>query len=117
MLLVFIAFLKSASAAPQLSNRTLFRRAGEPPGIGVEIEISGIQPRPNRVPTAEEREKIKGAIMTPVGYTGEPKTNWELTAELGTSTIYVEAIVDGLKNKVGHRKTGLIGDEILDYVV
>ncbi|KAF2251489.1 hypothetical protein BU26DRAFT_563426 [Trematosphaeria pertusa] len=64
--------------------------------------------------TVEEREEVKGAVMIPVDYDADPKTNWELTAEIGTS-IFPEAIVDGLKNKVGDRKTKGIGEEILKF--
>lgn len=66
--------------------------------------------------TVEEREEVKGAVMIPVDYDADPKTNWELTAEIGTS-IFPEAIVDGLKNKVGDRKTKGIGEEILKFFV
>ena len=54
--------------------------------------------------------------MTPIGYNGGPKTDWSLTAELG-KPIFPEAIVDGLKNKVGGHKTASIGGEILKYFV
>ncbi|KAF2177168.1 hypothetical protein K469DRAFT_810131 [Zopfia rhizophila CBS 207.26] len=115
VLFAFTAFLNPTSAAPQqLFGNGLSRRAGEAPGIGVELEMGKIVIEGKRKLTEDEREKIKGAVMIPIDYDGAPKTNWELTAEIGTS-IFPEAIVDGLKNKVGDRKTKGIGEEIFNF--
>lgn len=118
VLFAFTAFLNPTSAAPQqLFGNGLSRRAGTAPGIGVEIEAGNIVIEGKRKLEDAEREKIKGAVMTPIDYKGDPKTNWKLTAELGKFGIFPEAIVDGETNKVGAGKTKGIGGEIFNFFV
>src|SRR3990170_3627855 len=110
VLFAFIAFLNVAGAIPQSqSGITLSRRAAEPPGIGVEFEYSKITIKRGAdgrgTISSELKEQLKGRKLTPIDYPGgEPKkNNWELTVELGRAadTLFPEAIIDGLKNKVG----------------
>lgn len=119
--LALTTLLDPASAAPQQPvNNGLTRRTYEAAGLGVELEINKIiLDNKGKTLTPGEREKIKGAEITPVDFKGDPKTNWELTAEtgLGDSKIYPEAIVSGIKNKLGGEKTKEIGQEIHKYFV
>lgn len=118
LLFAFTTFLDLASAAPQqLFSNGLSRRMGNAPGIGVELEMGKIVIKGKEKLTAEQREKIKGAEMIPIGFAGDAKTNWKLTAELGFPELMPEAIVDGLKNKVGERKTKGIGEAIFKFFV
>jgi hypothetical protein len=118
VLFAFTTLLDPASAAPQqLFGNELSRRTGNTPGIGVELEMGKIVIEGKGKLTAEEQEKIKGAEMIPIGFAGGVKTNWELTAEIGTFQVFPEAIVDGLKNKVGGQKTKGIGEEIFNFFV
>jgi hypothetical protein len=117
VLLAFTTFLGPTSAAPTHHIRDSLARRTDKPGIGVELEIKNVNiVGPGRPLTAGKREAIKGAVMTPVGFAGAPKLNWVLTAEVGDSNILPEAIVDGLKNKVGDRKTGVIGEQIYQFL-
>jgi hypothetical protein len=116
--LVFTVSLKPAYAAPQqLFNYGISQRADNTPGIGVEVEMGNIQIHGNANLEGEKREKIKGAEMTPNNMAVVPKTNWKLTAEVGREQIMAEAIVDGLKNKVGSGTTKAIGVEIYNFFV
>jgi hypothetical protein len=121
VLFAFISFLDQVSPAPnQQRNTGLSRRAGTP-GLGVELEFSPITITTKGTLSKDDQEKIKGAELTPVGFAGEPKTNWKLTAEIpsdGTrSSVFPEAIVDGLLNKVGDHKTKGIGQAITKFFV
>ncbi|KAI9712003.1 MAG: hypothetical protein M1820_001711 [Bogoriella megaspora] len=116
VLFAFTTFLHLASAAPQqLSGNGLFRRTDEAAGLGVEVEMGMIVIKGKEDLTVEQREKIKGAEMIPIGYATGAKTNWDLTAEIGPLQVFPEAIVDGLKNKVGEHKTKSIGEEIFKF--
>jgi hypothetical protein len=118
VLFAFTIFLDLASALPQqLFSNGLSRRTSNAPGIGVELEMGKIVIEGKQKLTAEKREKIKGAEMIPTGFAGGPKTNWELTAEVGPLQVMPEAVVDGLKNKVGDHKMKGIGDEIFKFFV
>lgn len=81
----------------------------------MEIEIGSIVIQGKERLEGEKREKVKGALMEPVGFASGPKNNWKLTVDVGTSGVYPEAIVDGLKNKVGGGKTKAIGEEIFKF--
>ena len=118
VLFVFTIIFRPASAAPlHLARDGLARRAGKP-GIGVELEMKNINIiGPGKQLVGGKREAIKGAVMTPVGFAGAPKLNWALTAEVGDSNVLPEAIVDGLKNKVGDLKTKVIGEQIYQFFV
>ncbi|KAF2431039.1 hypothetical protein EJ08DRAFT_696718 [Tothia fuscella] len=122
VLFVFTTFLNPGFAAPQpihglkLSPRVLRgTNANNAPGLGIEIEQGSIVIVGKRKLTPEEREKIKGAEITPIGFAGGAKTNWKLTAELGAPELFPEAIVDGTKNMVGDHETAGIGEEIYKY--
>jgi hypothetical protein len=118
VLFAFTTFLGPISAAPTHHIRDGLARRIDKPGIGVELEIKNINiVGPGRPLTGGKREAIKGAVIMPVGFVGAPKLNWVLTAEVGDSDILPEAIVDGLKNKVGDRKTGAIGEQIYQFFV
>jgi hypothetical protein len=121
VLWVFFAFtilLGRTTAAPIRHVRDGIVRRTDVPGIGVELEIGGITILGSGRPlTGGKREAIKGAVMTPVGFVGAPKLNWLPTAEIAGSRIIPEVIVDGLKNKVGDHKTGVIGEQIYQFFV
>jgi len=55
--------------------------------------------------------------MTSAGFAGTPKLNWALTTEVGDSIVLPEAVVDGLKSKVGDLKTKVIGEQIYQFFV
>ncbi|KAH6638135.1 hypothetical protein C7974DRAFT_423057 [Boeremia exigua] len=113
---VFTILLGYASATPLHHARNELIRRAVKPGIGVELEIRNINiVGPGKPLVGEKREAIKGAVMTPVGFAGAPKLNWALTAEVGESNILPEAIVDGIKNKVGDHQTKVIGDQIFQF--
>lgn len=125
-LFVFAAFFDRTSAIPQQQSRNrLSPRADHTPGLGVELETGSIviqRPKDNNgkdppALTPEQRDKIKGAEMTPIGFDWGSKTNWKLTAEPGSPELLPESIVDGLKNKVGDHKTASIGGEIYKFYV
>lgn len=120
--LAFTIPLHPASAAPQrpASNGLAPRASGDDPGLGVELEMGRIQLESSAgALTPEDRENLKGAEIIPIGFAGDEKTNWMLTAEIsgGLNTVIPEAIVDGTKNKVGEKKTKGIGEEIFKYFV
>ncbi len=120
--LALTTLLHLASAAPQqlVSNGLARRASGDDPGLGIELEMGQISLENNAKDwTPEDREKLKGAEMIPIDFAGDKKTNWKLTAETGGAGINVfpEAIVDGLKNKVGEKKTKGIGEEIFKFFV
>lgn len=113
------------SAAPkQPTTKPLTPRAREnDPGLGVELEISSIRIKTNvaGTRTREDWEDLKGKTIIPKGFTGDPKTNWEVTAETYQGPenfmIYPEAIVDGTEYKLGSLQTKSIGAEIVKYFV
>lgn len=112
------------SATPQqlASNRLAPRASGDDPGLGVELELGRIQLENSATDwTPQDRENLKGAELIPIDFEGGKKTNWVLTAEIGPSssgiTVFPEAIVDGVKNKVGRKETKGIGEEIFNYFV
>lgn len=117
-LFAFTFLFGPASAVPFHGIRDGLTRRADKPGMGVELEIKNINIIGTGPPLkGEKREAIKGAIMTPIGYAGAPKLNWVLTAEVGESNILPEAIVDGLKNKVGDLKSRAIGEQIYQFFV
>jgi hypothetical protein len=118
VLFAFTVLLGPTSAAPTHHVRDGFVRRTDVPGIGVELEIGRIAIVGSGRPLiGGKREAIKGAVMTPVGFVGAPKLDWVLTAEVGGPKILPEVIVNGLKNRVGDRKTGVIGEQIYQFFV
>jgi len=76
VLLALTTFIDLASSAPQqLYGNGISRRASSAPGIGVEVEMEKIVIEGKKKLTEEEREKIKGAEIIPIGFAGGPKTN------------------------------------------
>jgi hypothetical protein len=121
VLFAFLFFLDPVSASTNQQPRPgISRRAGTP-GLGVELELDGIYIQPKKRISIEDEFKTKGAELTPVGFAGDAKINWKLTAETPGSTspisVFPEAIIDGLRNKVGDHKTKSIGQAITKYFV
>jgi hypothetical protein len=116
-LFAFTFLFGPASAVPFHRIRDGLTPRADKPGMGVELEIKNINIIGPSPLVGEKREAIKGAIMTPIGYAGVPKLNWVLTAEVGDSNILPEAIVDGLRNKVGDLKSKAIGEQIYQFFV
>ncbi|KAI9660364.1 MAG: hypothetical protein M1821_009714 [Bathelium mastoideum] len=118
LLFVFTTFLDPAWCAPQqLFDNGLSRRTDDSPGLGVEVEMGKIVIAGKEKLTAEQKKRIKGAQMIPIGFAGAAKTDWELTADIGPLQVMPEAIVDGRKNKLRDRRTKGIGEEIFKFFV
>jgi len=119
VLFVLTTLLDPVLAAPQQSiSNGLARRADDHPGLGVELEMGNILLKNDAKLSEEDLEKLKGAEIIPIGFAGDPKTNWKLTAEISLSSnfLFPEAIVDGVKNKVGEKKSKGIGEEIFNFL-
>lgn len=98
LLVVFFTLLNSVSAVPQqITANAIVRRAGNAPGIGVELEAPNISIQGRVKLTGYKRETVKGVEMKRFGIVEGRKTNWKLTAEVGDDNIVrPEAIIDGL---------------------
>lgn len=117
VLFLFTTFLNPTLALPSPSLIGDLVYLTTSAGLGVELEMGRVVIQGKRKLTAEEREKIKGAEMTPIGFGNGGKTKWKLTAELGSPELLPEAIIDGLVNKVGDHNTKSIGEEVYHFFV